>query len=136
MGENTVPAHFTAEVLKNFMPASTSCPENKTLHEQTTTLEETFRVIPLRTGSYESLLSVHSVKDSDGKNWHELSIPQRIPRKAMEPTPSAKEDASVSTPVPPRSCSAICPTCWMTRPMPSMPYQASSYRHLPSRWSN
>ncbi len=36
-----------------------------------------FRVIPLRTGSYESLLSVHSVKDSDGKNYHELLYPAK-----------------------------------------------------------
>ena len=67
------PAHFTAEVLEELHAGINIVPvENKTLHEQTTTLEETFRVIPLRTGSYESLLSVHSVKDSDGKNYHEL----------------------------------------------------------------
>ncbi|MCS2696017.1 hypothetical protein NXW27_00415 [Phocaeicola dorei] len=68
--EDTVPAHFATEVLEELHGfRSTSClVENKTLHEQTTTLEETFRVIPWRTGSYESLLSVHSVKDSDGKN--------------------------------------------------------------------
>jgi hypothetical protein len=43
---------------------------------------------------------------------------------------------NVSIPVPPRNCSATCQTCSMTRPMPSMPFQASSYRHLPPRWSN
>lgn len=67
------PAHFTTEVLEELHAGINIVPvENKTLHEQTTTLEETFRVIPLRTGSYESLLSVRSVKDSDGKNYHEL----------------------------------------------------------------
>ncbi|RJU59737.1 flagellar protein FlgN, partial [Bacteroides sp. AM28-6] len=72
------PAHFTAEVLEELHAGINIVPvENKTLHEQTTTLEETFRVIPLRTGSYESLLSVHSVKDSDGKNYHELLYPAK-----------------------------------------------------------
>jgi hypothetical protein len=72
------PAHFTAEVLEELHAGINIVPvENKTLHEQTTTLEETFRVIPLRTGSYESLLSVHSVKDSDGKNYHELLYPEK-----------------------------------------------------------
>lgn len=131
------PAHFTPEVLEELHAGINIVPvENKTLHEQTTPLEDTFRVVPLRTGNHESLLSVHSVKDSDGKTYHELLYPERILRKAMEPTPSAKADANVSIPVPPRNCSATCQTCSMTRPMPSMPFQASSYRHLPPRWSN
>lgn len=131
------PAHFTPEVLEELHAGINIVPvENKTLHEQTTPLEDTFRVVPLRTGNHESLLSVHSVKDSDGKTYHELLYPEKDSTEAMEPTPSAKADANVSIPVPPRNCSATCQTCSMTRPMPSMPFQASSYRHLPPRWSN
>lgn len=72
------PAHFTPEVLDELHVGTNIVPvENKLLHEQATTLEDTFRVIPLRTGNYESLLSVHSVKDSDGKNYHELLYPEK-----------------------------------------------------------
>ena len=126
------PAHFTTEVLEELHAGINIVPvENKTLHEQTTTLEETFRVIPLRTGSYESLLSVHSVKDSDGKNYHELLYSAKdSTEKLWNLLHPAKEDASVSTPVPPRSCSAICPTCWMTRPMPSMPVSSIKLQAL------
>ena len=70
------PAHFTPEILEELHAGINIVPvENKLLHEQTTSLEDTFRVIPLRTGNYESLLSVHSVKDSDGKSYHELQYP-------------------------------------------------------------
>ena len=72
------PAHFTPEVLEELHAGINIVPvENKTLHEQTTPLEDTFRVVPLRTGNHESLLSVHSVKDSDGKTYHELLYPEK-----------------------------------------------------------
>ena len=71
------PAHFTAEVMDELQAGINIVPvENKLLREQVTTLEDTFRVIPLRTDNYESLLSVHSVKDSDGKSYHELLYPE------------------------------------------------------------
>lgn len=67
------PAHFTAEVMDELHAGTNIVPvENKLLHEQVTSLEDTFKVIPLRTESHESLLSVHSVKDSEGKSYHEL----------------------------------------------------------------
>ena len=70
------PAHFTAEVMDELHAGTNIVPvENKLLHEQVTSLEDTFRVIPLRTESHESLLSVHSVKDSEGKSYHELLYP-------------------------------------------------------------
>lgn len=70
------PAHFTAEVMDKLHAGTNIVPvENKLLHEQVTSLEDTFRVIPLRTESHESLLSVHSVKDSEGKSYHELLYP-------------------------------------------------------------
>lgn len=70
------PAHFTAEVMDDLQAGTNIVPvENKQLHEQVTALEDTFRVIPLRTESHESLLSVHSVKDSEGKSYHELLYP-------------------------------------------------------------
>jgi len=66
------PAHFTPTVLEELHVGLNIVPvENKQLHEQVTAIEDTFRVIPLHTGSHESLLSVHSVKDSDGKAYHE-----------------------------------------------------------------
>ena len=71
------PAHFTAEVMDELQAGINIVPVgNKLLREQVTTLEDTFRVIPLRTDNYESLLSVHSVKDSDGKSYHELLYPE------------------------------------------------------------
>ena len=71
------PAHFTAEIMDELQAGINIVPvENKLLREQVTTLEDTFRVIPLRTDNYESLLSVHSVKDSDGKSYHELLYPE------------------------------------------------------------
>lgn len=71
------PAHFTAEVMDELQAGINIIPvENKLLREQVTTLEDTFRVIPLRTDNYESLLSVHSVKDSDGKSYHEFLYPE------------------------------------------------------------
>ena len=131
------PAHFTPEILEELHAGINIVPvENKLLHEQTTSLEDTFRVIPLRTGNYESLLSVHSVKDSDGKSYHELQYPVPAPRRVTAPIPSAREAASVLTPAPPRNCSAICWTCWMTRPTPSMPFRVSSCKRSPARWSN
>lgn len=71
------PAHFTAEVMDELHAGTNIVPvENKLLHEQVTSLEDTFRVIPLRTENHESLLSVHSVKDSEGKSYHELLYPE------------------------------------------------------------
>ena len=71
------PAHFTAEVMDELQAGINIVPvENKLLSEQVTSLEDTFRVIPLRTDNYDSLLSVHSVKDSDGKSYHELLYPE------------------------------------------------------------
>lgn len=71
------PAHFTAEVMDELQAGINIVPvENKLLREQVSTLEDTFRVIPLRTENHESLLSVHSVKDSDGKSYHELLYPE------------------------------------------------------------
>lgn len=110
--------------------------ENKLLHEQTTSLEDTFSGDSLRTGNYESLLSVHSVKDSDGKSYHELQYPVPGSTESYGTYSIRKEAASVLTPAPPRNCSAICWTCWMTRPTPSMPFRVSSCKRLPARWSN
>lgn len=62
------PAHFTPDTLEDLHVGVNVVPvENKLLHEQNTNIEDTFRVIPLRTGKSESLLAVHSVKDSNGK---------------------------------------------------------------------
>lgn len=71
------PAHFTPDILEDLHVGVNVVPvENKLLHEQNTNIEDTFRVIPLRTGKSESLLAVHSVKDSNGKNYYELMFQQ------------------------------------------------------------
>lgn len=76
------PAHFTPDVLDGLHAGLNIVPvENKLLHEQVTSIEDTFRVIPLRTGNHESLLSVHSVKDSDGKSYHELLYQEPVSKE-------------------------------------------------------
>lgn len=68
------PSHFTNEILEDLHIGINVVPvENKQLQEFATTIEDTFGVIPLMTGPNEYLLSVHSVKDSKGQLYHELS---------------------------------------------------------------
>ena len=131
------PAHFTPEILEELHAGINIVPvENKLLHEQTTSLEDTFRVIPLRTGNYESLLSVHSVKDSDGKSYHELQYPVPGSTESYGTYSIRKGGCERFDSRSARNCSAICWTCWMTRPTPSMPFRVSSCKRSPARWSN
>lgn len=67
------PPHFTGEVIKELQLGTNMVPvENKLLHERVVAIGDTFGVIPLQTDNHEYLLSVHSVKDADGKHYHEL----------------------------------------------------------------
>lgn len=67
------PPHFTGEILEKLQLGTNVVPvENKLLHEHVVAIGETFGVIPLQTGNHELLLSVHSVRDADGKSYHEL----------------------------------------------------------------
>lgn len=67
------PPHFTSGVLEKIQMGTNMVPvENKLLHEQVVAIGDTFGVIPLQTGNHEFLLSVHSVRDADGKCYHEL----------------------------------------------------------------
>jgi len=68
------PSHFISEILEDLHIGINVVPvENKQLQEFIMTIEDTFGVIPLMTGPNEYLLSVHSVKDSKGQLYHELS---------------------------------------------------------------
>lgn len=67
------PPHFTGELLEKLQLGTNVVPiENKLLHEHVVAIGDTFGVIPLQTGNHEFLLSVHSVRDADGKYYHEL----------------------------------------------------------------
>ena len=67
------PPHFTSGVLEKIQLGTNMVPvENKLLHEHVVAIGDTFGVIPLQTGNHEFLLSVHSVRDADGKCYHEL----------------------------------------------------------------
>lgn len=67
------PPHFTSEVLEEIQVGTNVVPvENKQLHEHSVAIGDTFGVIPLQTGNHEFLLSVHSVKDTDGRLYHDL----------------------------------------------------------------
>lgn len=69
------PSHFTSEILEDLHVGINVVPvENKQLQELVMTIEDTLGVIPLMTGPKEYLLSVHSVNDSNGQRYHELSF--------------------------------------------------------------